>query len=74
MSYGYLCQIEIKLIIIIINRKKSGFLPIGQGVIRASEGRIRAGKKNLMPPQALTNFEIQKINLNVFLQEIIYLK
>ena len=32
----------------------------GKGTIRAGKGTIRAGEKFLMPPNPLTNFEIQK--------------
>ena len=36
----------------------------GKGVIRTSDGTIRAGEKVLMLPYPLTNFEIQKYNKN----------
>ena len=46
-----------------------------KGTIGAGEGTIRAGKKFLMLPHPLTDFEIQnmKMNLNlmVFIQEIL---
>ena len=43
---------------------QSGLLITGKCTIRAGEGTIRAGQDFLMPPDPLTNFEIQKYNQN----------